>query len=129
VSANSRPWGTRRMERLEDRIGFAADGTIIARSGKVEYGQGIRTGFASIVARELCVPLERVRVELGETDACPSDMGTFGSLSTPTDGMALRAAAAHARTLLRKRAGAHLGLDAGTLVLRDGQFIAPDGRA
>jgi CO/xanthine dehydrogenase Mo-binding subunit len=29
---------------------------VVARSSKVEYGQGIRTGFAKIVAEELSVP-------------------------------------------------------------------------
>ncbi len=129
MSATALQRGMSAAERLEDRLRVTADGTVIVRSGKVEYGQGIRTGFATIVARELCVPLGRVQVELGETDHCPWDMGTFGSLSTATEGMALRAAAAHARTLLKRRAAAHLHLDPGKLTLRDGQIMAADGRA
>lgn len=76
------PWAEPEADRVEARIAIERDGTVIARSGKVEYGQGIRTGFARIVAEELDVPLSRVRVDLGETNRVPWDMGTFGSLST-----------------------------------------------
>ena len=84
------------------------DGTIVVRSGKIEYGQGIRTGFAKIVVEELAVPLEKVRVELGETDRVPWDIGTFGSMSTAVDGKIIRDAAACARKILLKRASIRL---------------------
>jgi nicotinate dehydrogenase subunit B len=119
--------GQAHAERVEQRIHIEPDGTVVARSGKVEYGQGIRTGFARIVAEELRMPIERVRVELGETDRVPWDMGTFGSLSTATDGKSLRAAAAYARALLLDRASAQLGVPAPALQTRDGLVIAPDG--
>jgi CO/xanthine dehydrogenase Mo-binding subunit len=122
-------WPPRRPERVEQRIVIEPDGTVLARSGKVEYGQGLRTGFARIVAEELDVSVARVRVELGETDRVPWDMGTFGSLSTATDGKSLRAAAAQARHLLLNRAAGRLGLPAAELDTRDGQVVAHDGRA
>jgi CO/xanthine dehydrogenase Mo-binding subunit len=114
---------------VEQRIVIERDGTVVARSGKVEYGQGIRTGFAKIVAEELAVPLSRVRVELGETDRVPWDMGTFGSMSTATDGQSLRSAAAYARLLLIGRASQRLGAPAAELEIRDGRVIARDGRS
>ena len=116
-------------ERLEQRIAIEPDGVVVARSGKVEYGQGIRAGFVRIVARELAVPPDKVRVELGETDRVPWDMGTFGSLSIATDGERLRAAAAQARTLLLERAAARWGLPAAALACAGGQVRAADGRA
>ena len=122
-------WPPRPAERVEQRIVIEPDGTVLARSGKVEYGQGVRTGFARIVAEELDVPVRRVRVELGETDRVPWDMGTFGSLSTATDGKSLRIAAAQARHLLIDRATARLGLPASELDTRDGHVVARDGRA
>ncbi len=123
------PWAERPAERVEQRIFIEPDGTVIARSGKVEYGQGIRTGFARIVAEELDVSIEHVRVELGETDRVPWDMGTFGSMSTAVDGKRLRAAAAYARLLLLDRASARLGSPASELDTRDGRVVARDGRA
>ena len=129
MNPRARRWGEKPPERLEQRIVIEADGTVIARSGKVEYGQGIRTGFAKIVAEELAVPFERVRVELGETDRVPWDMGTFGSMSTSVDGKSLRAAAAYARTLLLDRASVHFGAAASELSIRNGCVFAADGRA
>ena len=121
-------WGERPPAHLEERIVIQGDGIVLARSGKVEYGQGIRTGFRRIVAHELHLPEERVRVELGETDVVPWDMGTFGSMSTASDGATLRRAAAYALALLRERAAAKLGCAAQDLEPRDGRLVAPDGR-
>jgi CO/xanthine dehydrogenase Mo-binding subunit len=73
------PWSDRRAERLERRISLESDGTVVAYSGKVEYGQGIRTAFATIIAEELDLPIEHVRVELGERPtAC---RGTWARLA------------------------------------------------
>jgi CO/xanthine dehydrogenase Mo-binding subunit len=118
-------WPERPPERLEQRIVIESDGTVTARSGKVEYGQGIRTGFAKIVAEELDVPFERVRVELGETDRVPWDMGTFGSMSTGVDGKILRAAAAYARNLLLQRASQNFGVPVSALKTQNGCVVAP----
>ena len=93
-------WGEREPERVEERIRIEPDGTVVALSGKIEFGQGIRTAFAQLVADELDVPIEKVRVVLGDTDHVPHDMGTFGSRSTPTMAPQLRKAAAAAREML-----------------------------
>jgi CO/xanthine dehydrogenase Mo-binding subunit len=123
------PWRSRPPERVEARIVVERDGSVTARSGKVEYGQGIRTGFALIVAQELDVPSDRVRVVLGETDVVPWDMGTFGSMSTATDGASLRAAAAFARSLLLERASRRLDVPVEQLEVADGRIAAADGRS
>jgi CO/xanthine dehydrogenase Mo-binding subunit len=92
-------WGEREPERVEDRIRIEPDGTVVALSGKIEFGQGIRTAFAQVVADEMGVPIEKVRVVLGDTDLVPWDMGTFGSRSVASEAPALRRAAAFAREL------------------------------
>lgn len=124
-----RAWGERPTEHLESRIVITREGEVIARSGKVEYGQGIRTGFRRIVAQELRLPPDAVRVELGETDVVPWDMGTFGSQSTATDGLTLRLAAAYAFQLLEERAAQRLKAPAGELSAEGGAFKTPDGRS
>jgi CO/xanthine dehydrogenase Mo-binding subunit len=53
-------------------------------------------------------------------------MGTFGSLSTATDGKILRAAAACARFLLLERASARLGVPASELTILDGRILSRD---
>ncbi len=102
------------------------DGTAVAYAGKVEYGQGIRTGLAIEVADELRLPLEAVEVVLGDTDLVPWDMGTFGSQSTARAGLQLRKAAATACQALIEMAADRLDLPAGDLHATAGR-IAPQG--
>jgi nicotinate dehydrogenase subunit B len=110
-------------DRLEQRIRIERDGTITALSGKIDFGQGLRTAFAQVVADELDVPIERVNVVLGDTDQVPFDVGTFGSHSVARETPLLRRAAAFARHELIDRASAKLGVarekldtDAGAVV-------------
>jgi isoquinoline 1-oxidoreductase len=81
------------------------NGIITAFTGKVDVGQDNRTALRLLVAEELRVPLERVRLAMGDTDLCPYDMGTFGSRSMPDAGSALSRVAAFARSLLPVPAG------------------------
>ncbi|MGA7988023.1 MAG: molybdopterin cofactor-binding domain-containing protein [Candidatus Dormiibacterota bacterium] len=74
-----------------------AGGTVTAFTGKVEVGQGTRRALRLIVAEELETALENVRLVMGDTDICPWDIGTFGSMSMPTAAMALQRVAAAAR--------------------------------
>ena len=82
---------------------IGADGLVIAFTGKVDVGQDNRTALRLLVAEELGVPLDQVRLAMGDTDLCPYDMGTFGSRSMPDAGEALRKTAAYARTVLPVR--------------------------
>lgn len=97
-------------DRLEQRIRIERDGTITALSGKIDFGQGIRTAFAQVVADELDVPIEHVNVVLGDTDTVPFDVGTFGSHSVAQETPLLRRAAAFARRELIDRASTKLGV-------------------
>ena len=88
------------------RIG--ADGRVACFTGKIEMGQGVITSLAQMLAEELDVALETVDMVMGDTDLCPWDMGTFGSMSTRFFGPPLRAAAAEGRQVLLELAAAHL---------------------
>ena len=65
--------------------------------GKVELGQGIHTALAQIVADELGLPLDRVQFAAPQTDVCPDEGVTSGSLSVQESGAALRLACAELR--------------------------------
>jgi len=107
-----------------------ADGKVTAYAGKVEYGQGIRSGLAMEVADELRVPLDAVDIVLSDTDRVPWDMGTFGSQSTARVGLQLRKAAATARQALLELAADKLDLPASELACRQGRVVpARDGSA
>ena len=121
-------WDRREPERVEQRIRVEPDGSITALSGKIEFGQGIRTAFAQIVADELDVPIDRVHVVLGDTDQVPFDFGTFGSHSVAQEAPLLRKAAAFARHELIERASAKLGLPVEKLDTADGAVVGSGKR-
>jgi isoquinoline 1-oxidoreductase len=100
------------------RIG--EDGRVACYTGKIEMGQGVVTSLAQMLADELDVSLESVDMVMGDTDLCPWDMGTFGSMSTRFFGPPLRAAGAEGRHVLLELAAEQLGLPAGQLATEDG---------
>src|SRR6185295_8132457 len=53
-------------------------GVVTVYTGKVEFGQNIRTSLSQAVAEELRVPISSIRMTMGDTDLTPYDMGTFG---------------------------------------------------
>ena len=55
-----------------------ADGTATLGSGAVELGTGALTGAAQVLAEELGIPLEAVRLGVVDTDATPYDYGAQG---------------------------------------------------
>jgi CO/xanthine dehydrogenase Mo-binding subunit len=96
------------------------DGRVGCCVGKVEMGQGNMTSLAMLAAEELDVPLERVDMLMGDTDLCPWDGGTGGSLSIWQFGPVLRGAAAEARAVLLQMAGEHFQLPADRLQVKAG---------
>ena len=99
---------------------IAEDGTVTCYTGKIEMGQGIITSLAQMMADELNVPLEKIKMVMGDTDLCPWDEGTWGSLSTREFGPNMRAAAAEARGVLIEMASSQLGVPASQLEVKDG---------
>ena len=57
---------------------------------------------------------------MGDTDLCPYDQGTWGSMSTRIFGPNMRAAAAEARGVLLELASAQLGVPVSQLDVNDG---------
>jgi CO/xanthine dehydrogenase Mo-binding subunit len=112
----------RRMypEDLNAYLLISENGRVTVFSGKIEMGQGVLTSQAQMAAEELGVALESVDMVLGDTDRCPWDMGTFGSLTTRMFGPALRAAAAEARAVLLKLAAERLGAPRADLTVENG---------
>jgi len=84
------------------------DGRVSCYVGKIEMGQGVVTSLGQMLADELDVALESVDMVMGDTDLCPWDMGTFGSLSTRSFGPSLRMAGAEARQVLLELGSEHL---------------------
>ncbi|MGB8490545.1 MAG: molybdopterin cofactor-binding domain-containing protein [Bacteroidales bacterium] len=104
-------------------VQITQDGTVNCFTGKIEMGQGIITSLAQEMADALNVPLEKVKMVMGDTDLCPWDAGTWGSQSTQTFGPAMLAAAAEARGVLTEMAASKLGVPASQLEVREGIVV------
>jgi isoquinoline 1-oxidoreductase len=101
------------------------DGRVTCFSGKVELGQGAMTVLAQILAEELDVAYDQVDMVLGDTDLCPYDMGTFGSMNVRFFGPALRGAGAEARAILLQMAGERLQAPPARLQVKGGVVTDP----
>ena len=99
------------------------NGRVTCCVGKIEMGQGIITGLAQMCAEELDLTLDRIDMLMGDTDLCPYDMLTVGSLTTRQTGPRLRAAAAEAKAILLQLAGEKLGVPAGRLSSWEGAIF------
>lgn len=103
---------------------IGADGRVTCLVGKIEMGQGAMTSLPQLVAEELDLPLASVDIVMGDTDLCPWDMGTFGSLSIRQFGPVLRAAAAEARAVLLQLAAERLQLPVAELRVEAGTIVS-----
>ena len=100
------------------RIG--TDNRVVLYTGKIEMGQGAMTSIPQLLAEELYVNYDAVDIVMGDTDLCPWDAGTFGSLSIRYFGVFLREAASEARGVLMELAADHLKSPIDRLVTQNG---------
>jgi isoquinoline 1-oxidoreductase len=96
------------------------DGLVECYTGKIEMGQGITTSLAQVIAEELEIPIERINMIMGDTDLCPYDAGTWGSLTTRFFDPVLRAAAVDARSELIKLASIEMQVSEYELFISEG---------
>jgi len=106
----------------------AEDGSVFCYTGKIEMGQGIITSLAQMLAEELDVKVNRVKMVMGDTMLCPYDAGTWGSLTTRFFGPPLRAAAAEARAILLDMASERLAVPVDQLMVEDGSVFDSKNR-
>jgi nicotinate dehydrogenase subunit B len=102
---------------------IGANGRVTCLVGKIEMGQGASTSLPQLAAEELEVPLSMIDVVMGDTDLCPYDAGTWGSLSIRQFGPALRAAAAEAKAVLLQMAAERLQVPVSDLTVDAGTVI------
>jgi nicotinate dehydrogenase subunit B len=107
---------------------IAPDGKVTFYTGKVELGTGVETALAQLVAEELDVSLSNIKMVMGDTELCPDQIGTFGSLTIFLAGPQVRQAAAEARLALLDLAASRLTVSPENLQTADGAVIAPDGK-
>jgi isoquinoline 1-oxidoreductase beta subunit len=114
--------------QLHAFVRIAPDETVTMIVGKSEMGQGVYTGYAQVLADELDVRWERVRVE---SAPCAPEFNvpfapvqfTGGSMSISTGFEGLRLAGASARAMLVAAASQQLGVPADKLATEDGAVV------
>ncbi|HEU5194558.1 MAG TPA: xanthine dehydrogenase family protein molybdopterin-binding subunit, partial [Methylomirabilota bacterium] len=96
-------------------------GAVTVLAGVTSQGQGLETTVAQLVAAELTLPIERVRVVLGDTDATPFGLGAFASRQAVIGGGAAVRAARAVRDKVLRLAAHVLEAAAEDITLADGQ--------
>ncbi len=99
---------------------ISENGRVTCFTGKIEMGQGIITSLPQMLADELDVSVGMIDIVMGDTDHCPFDQGTWGSLTTRVFGPELRAAGAQARHVLFELASEQMGVPRERLEAEDG---------
>ena len=107
-------------DQLSSYITVETDGMVVAYYGKIDGGQGLGTSIAQMVAEEIDVAYERVRVVMGDS-ALTLDMGgASAAIGVSHGGTMLRRTAAETRRLLVEMASDKLGVPVSELTVTDG---------
>jgi len=101
------------------------DGSVLVNHGGTEMGQGLNTKVAQVVAQELGVPVERVRVSATDTQRVANTSATAASTGSDLNGKAAQDAAQQIKARLLPLAQRMLGAE-GELSFADGQVRSGD---
>jgi isoquinoline 1-oxidoreductase len=102
------------------------NGHVTCFTGKIEMGQGPVTSLPQMLAEDLDVSIDDVSIVMGDTELCPFDQGTWGSMTTRVFGNVWRAAATEARAVLLELAATALLVPVAQLVVQHG--VVSDSR-
>jgi carbon-monoxide dehydrogenase large subunit len=102
-------------------VSMDPSGFVVARIGASPHGQGLRTSLAQLIADEVGVSPERVRIVHGDTDLTPYGWGTFASRSMVIAGGACKLAAGALAGKLSLIAAELLEAAAGDIELANGK--------
>ena len=97
-------------------------GAVTVLAGVTSQGQGLETTVAQLAAAELGVPVESVRVVLGDTDVTPFGLGAFASRQAVIGGGAVTLAARAVRDKLARIAAHSLEAAVEDLELGDSRI-------
>jgi carbon-monoxide dehydrogenase large subunit len=108
-------------ERVE--LAMDASGSVEARIGASPHGQGLKTTLAQLLADEIGVTPDRVRVISGDTDRTPYGWGTFASRAAVIAGGACKLAGMKLRERLAEVAAQSLEAAASDIEITDGRAV------
>jgi CO/xanthine dehydrogenase Mo-binding subunit len=123
-------WWTTTSGAAACSIKMNEDGTLVVQTGATEIGTGaVTAGVAQIVAAELGVDLDRVKLVSGDTEGTPYDAGAQGSRTLFNMGAAARDAAIQVRDQLFRRAADLLEAHIDDLEVGEGEIFVRGSRA
>jgi CO/xanthine dehydrogenase Mo-binding subunit len=93
-------WRSRRASRVE--LAMDPSGFVEVRIGSSPHGQGLETSLAQLIADEVGVTPDEIRVVCGDTDRTAYGWGTFASRSLVIAGGAAKLAAGKLRGQLKE---------------------------
>ena len=111
---------------LDAWIRIDADGGVTVFTGKVEFGQGIKTALIQVAAEQLGVQPVRISLITADTSRTPDEGFTAGSRSMQDSGTAIMNAAAQVREILFARAAERLAVAVDRLRAQDGAVLADE---
>ncbi|MEZ5649272.1 MAG: xanthine dehydrogenase molybdopterin binding subunit [Burkholderiaceae bacterium] len=107
-------------------VNLYTDGTVQVNHGGTEMGQGLHTKVCQIVAAELGVPLEAVRISATDTARVPNASATAASSGTDLNGRAAEFAARRIRERLSAFIAGRAGVAPDAVRIADGVVSLPD---
>ncbi len=102
-------------------VKLSDEGTVTIITSALDMGQGAHTVMAQIVAEELGVQMDSVKVISNDTDLTPYDLGSWGSRATFMNGNAVMMAARDAKKSVIEAASEMLAADPNTIVVSEGK--------
>jgi xanthine dehydrogenase YagR molybdenum-binding subunit len=106
---------------------YYPDGSVNLSIGAADLGTGTKTVMAMVVAEELDVPLEKIRVENADTATTQYTGPSGGSKTVMADSPAVRAAAIDVKQKLLTMAAEQLKVPPESLTLSNGVIYGPGG--
>ena len=119
-------YGFSRQDISSATVEICEDGSVIVRSGEVDYGQGSDTIFCQIVAEELGLKYDEIQLITADTFTTPNAGPTSASRVTYVTGNAVLKAARAVKARLQSVAEELLGES--DLLFSDGEVRSPSGK-
>ncbi|HEV7129609.1 MAG TPA: xanthine dehydrogenase family protein molybdopterin-binding subunit, partial [Ktedonobacterales bacterium] len=126
VGMASQLWGGDGGPPAQAMAKLLPDGSAVILTGTQDIGTGTRTVLAQIAAEELGLPLDQVRVELGDTEYGLFSPPSGGSMTLASVGPAVRMAAVEVKKELLEIVGQLSEAPADALEVRDGAIFTRD---
>lgn len=112
------------MSKTGAYVQLEPDGSAIFAVGTTEMGQGMITVLAQILAEELGLNYEKVRMTPVDTSRVPDSGPTVASRSTTFSGRAIQDACSKIRRIMFEIIAKHFGVNPSVILLKDNFVVA-----